>query len=247
MVLAASGCVSQTLDSAGNPVAEKEFDAPAAAKSRMQLGLAYLRTGNSAQAKMNLLKAQEFAPDLPDVYYSLGYYYQSVGETEQAEEAYRHAIRLDPKNGEALNNFGAFLCGLGRYEESVEFFKKAIKAPGYIKVAGAYENAATCSHMEGKLEQAEKYYASALSHDTRRAASLLGMSETLYDRGDYVGARGYLNRFEQVARPNPRSLFLGLKVAKQTGDTKGVQHYGEELISKYPDSPFSQQYRSNDY
>ncbi|WKE64662.1 type IV pilus biogenesis/stability protein PilW [Gallaecimonas kandeliae] len=247
LLLALGGCVSQTLDSQGNVVAEKPFDPIAAAKSRMQLGLAYLRSGNSAQAKMNLLKAQEFAPDLPDVYYSLGYYYQAVGESKEAEEAYRHAIKLDPENGEALNNFGAFLCGMGRFDESIEYFTKAVRAPGYIKVAGAYENAGTCAKQGGDLDGAEKYFASALSHDARRAASLLGMAETLYAKKDFIGAKGYLGRFEGIARPVPRSLFLGLELAKRTGDDAGVQRYGDELVSKYPDSPLSQQYRSNKY
>lgn len=247
LLLAVGGCVTQTYDGQGNPVSTKEFDPKAAAKSRMQLGLAYLRSGDSAQAKMNLLKAQEYAPDMPDVYYSLGYYYQTVGETSDAEEAYRRAISLDPDNGEALNNFGAFLCGIGRYEDAIPYFLKAVKAKGYIKIAGAYENAATCSRLEGNIGKAEQYYASALSHDGRRASSLLGMSEVLYDKADYSGAKGYLQRFEKVARPNPQSLFLGLKVAKATGDRQGVQQYGEELISKFPDSPFSQQYRSNKF
>ncbi|WP_115717733.1 type IV pilus biogenesis/stability protein PilW [Gallaecimonas mangrovi] len=247
LLLAVGGCVTQTYDSQGNPVTPKEFDPIAAAKSRMQLGLAYLRNGDTAQAKMNLLKAQEYAPKMPQVYYSLGYYYQKVGETALAEQAYRRAIDLDPDNGEALNNFGAFLCGIGRYDESVKYFLKAVKAPGYIKVAGAYENAGTCSRLEGNLGDAEQFYASALSHDARRAASLLGMSEVLFAKGDYAGARGYLSRYERIARPSPQSLFLGLKLAKRTGNQQGVQQYGEELISKFPDSPFSQQYRSNDY
>lgn len=246
-LLMLGGCVSQTLDSSGNPVAEKKFDPDTAAKSRVQLGLAYLRNGKNMQAKMNLLKAKEFAPDMPDVYYSLGYYYQTVGETKEAEKAYRHAISLDDENGEALNNFGAFLCGIGHYKESIKYFMRAIRAPNYLRVAGAYENAAICAKEMGDTDSAEQYYASALSHEPRRARSLLGMAQLLYNKKDYINAKGYLKRYQLLGRSNPEALLLGVKIAKKIGDKAAVQRYGEELISKYPDSPLAKQYRSNKY
>ncbi|WP_341501794.1 type IV pilus biogenesis/stability protein PilW [Gallaecimonas sp. GXIMD4217] len=242
------GCVSRTTyDASGDVVEEHVFDAVAAAKTRVQLGLTYLRSGDSAKAKMHLEKAEEFAPKLPEVYFSQGYYYQTVGEMALAEQAYRKAVDLDDENGEALNNFGAFLCRMGRYEESITYFKKAVRAPGYIRVAGAYENAGLCARMGDMAAEAEEYLSSALSHDPKRATSLLAMAELRFNRQDYGGAKGYLIRLQQVSQPSPQSLFMAIRLAKQTGDKSGVEKYGEELLEKFPDSPLSQRYRSNQF
>ena len=59
-----------------------DFDTVAAAKTRISLGLTYLKNGNYSQAKFNLDKALQFAPRLADAHYSIAYYYQVVGENE---------------------------------------------------------------------------------------------------------------------------------------------------------------------
>jgi len=56
-----SGCISQSSQSFG-----QNFDQIKAAKTRVSLGLTYLKNGNFSQAKFNLDKALEFAPRSAD-------------------------------------------------------------------------------------------------------------------------------------------------------------------------------------
>ena len=81
LVILLSGCVSQPQP---GKYASDDFDQEEAAKTRISLGLTYLKNGNYTQAKANLDKALEFAPRLADTHYSLAYYYQLVGEVQRA-------------------------------------------------------------------------------------------------------------------------------------------------------------------
>jgi type IV pilus assembly protein PilF len=64
-----SGCVSQNDQSFG-----QNFDHLKAAKTRVSLGLTYLKNGNYRQAKFNLDKALEFAPRSADANFDMAYY-----------------------------------------------------------------------------------------------------------------------------------------------------------------------------
>ncbi len=91
--LSVSGCVTErTYSGTDTPVAERRFDKVGAARERMQLGLTYLNRGNSEQAKYNLNKAVEYAPDMSEVHVAMAYYYQTVGDLDRTEASYRRAI-----------------------------------------------------------------------------------------------------------------------------------------------------------
>lgn len=82
------GCVTEPLPEGFER--PNDFDQVEAAKTRISLGLTYLKNGNYTQAKVNLDKALEFAPRLADAHYSMAYYYQLVDEVARAEESYEN-------------------------------------------------------------------------------------------------------------------------------------------------------------
>jgi type IV pilus assembly protein PilF len=124
------GCVSQSTYSGTDvPVSERPFDNVLAAQKRAQLGLTYLRRGNSQQAKYNLDKAIKFAPNIEDVHISMAYYYQTVGDLDNAEKSYRKAINASDASGDGFNNFGVFLCQQDKFKESEKMFLRAVKMP----------------------------------------------------------------------------------------------------------------------
>ena len=115
------GCTSQT----SHPSFGDDFDQKKAAKTRVSLGLTYLKNGNFSQAKYNLDKALEFAPRSADAHYGLAYYYQTVGEMASAETSFQTAMDFEPNNADIANSYGAFLCQLGKYPKAKEYFLKA--------------------------------------------------------------------------------------------------------------------------
>ena len=233
-----SGCVSE--NQGGNFSAE--FDQNEAAKTRISLGLTYLKNGNYTQAKMNLDKALSFAPRLADSHYGLAYYYQVVGEVERAREAYETAMSLAPRNADIANSYGAFLCQQGDYEEAKTFFLQAVNSKQYANSAATYENMALCAQSQGQGEDAIEYLNSALKHQPGRAKTLFILTEMYVATEQYDLAEQTLRKYEKVARVSPDSLWMAIEIATGQGDILTANGYGDMLLTMYPDSPLTKLY-----
>ncbi|KIO36346.1 type IV pilus biogenesis/stability protein PilW [Shewanella sp. cp20] len=241
-----SGCVTErTYSGTDVPVQERTFDNVAAARQRVQLGLTYLQKGNSEQAKYNLDKALEFAPNIEDVHVALAYYYQSVGELALTEKAYRNAINASDASGDSMNNFGVFLCQQAKYDQAEEMFLRAVKMPKYTRSASSYENLGICSRKSGDLQKAQRYFEMALNYDPRRANSLLELSEIELDLGNYSAAKKGLARYHRVVPESAQSLALGIKIEQGLNDPEAVRKFGILLLAKFPASNEAKQYRAS--
>lgn len=243
-----SGCVTErTYSGTDVPVTERAFDNVSAARQRVQLGLTYLQKGNSEQAKYNLDKALEFAPNLEDVHVALAYYYQAVGEIELTEKAYRQAINASDATGDSMNNFGVFLCQQKKYDQAEQMFLKAVKMPKYTRSAASYENLGICSRESGDLKKAQRYFGMALNYDPRRATSLLELSEIDFELGHYQAAKDGLARYHRVVPESAQSLALGIKIEQGLNNTEAVKKFGILLLAKFPSSDEAKQYRESMY
>ncbi|SNY57935.1 type IV pilus biogenesis/stability protein PilW [Arsukibacterium tuosuense] len=238
MSLTLTACVSQSsYVGSDRQVGERTLDNSEAARTRISLGLNYLRRGDTTQAKYNLERAKAFAPDLPEVYNALAFYYQSVGEQVQAEEAYKQALDKDSNNADAYNNYGAFLCQVGKYDEAEELLLKAISRPGYIRVAESYENLALCQLDQQGFSKAKTFLESSVSHNGTRISSLINLAALNYAMGDNVGAKTSLQKIQRLGRVSARSTLLNYLVAEKQGDVSTMKHAEQLLLTLYIDTP----------
>lgn len=244
-VLSAACVTEQTYSGTDIPVKERKFDRTAAARERMQLGLTYLRRGNSEQAKYNLDKAYGHAPDLEEVHVALAYYYQTVGDIPRAEQAYRDAVETRNPSGDAKNNFGVFLCKERKYDKAEQMFLAAINTPDYTRIASSYENLGICSREAGLMDKARRYFTMALKYEPRRASSLLELTELALIQQDYPLARNELARYHRVAIESAQSLALGIKIEQGLHNTDAAKQLGITLLAKFPASEQAKQYRAN--
>tara|TARA_R110002126_G_scaffold16527_10_gene65988 strand:+ start:224 stop:2248 length:2025 start_codon:yes stop_codon:yes gene_type:complete len=236
--LTLTACVSESsYVGSDRQVGERSLDNSEAARTRISLGLNYLRRGDTTQAKYNLERAKAFAPDMPEVYNALAFYYQSVGEHVQAEEAYKQALNKDSNNADAYNNYGAFLCQIGKYDEAQELLLKAISRPGYIRVAESYENLALCQMDQQGYSQAKTFLESSIAHNGTRISSLINLAALNYAMGDNVGAKTALQRIQRLGRVSARSTLLNYLVAEKQGDVSTMQHAEQLLLTLYIDTP----------
>ncbi|RLV59933.1 type IV pilus biogenesis/stability protein PilW [Parashewanella curva] len=241
-----SGCVTQrTYKGTERPVTDPGFNKDNAALERMQLGLTYLKRGNTEQAKYNLEKAMEYAPNLEEVHIAMAYYYQKVGDTARTERAYENAINSRNVTGDAYNNFGVFLCEQKKFNRSETMFLKAINMPKYTRTADSYENLGLCMEASGDLSKAAKYFELALKYDPRRANSLLELARIQLTLEQLPAAKAKLEQYHRVAIATPLSLQLGIDIARAQNDNDAVKHYGLTLLAKYPKSQQAKQYRAS--
>ncbi|WP_230819360.1 type IV pilus biogenesis/stability protein PilW [Rheinheimera aquimaris] len=237
-VLVLTGCVSeQSYVGSDKPVSDRTFDNIEAARTRISLGLNYLRRGDTSQAKYNLERARSFAPNSAEVHSALAYYYQSVGETKQAEEYFRLAIQKDSNYADAYNNYGAFLCQLHRYDEAEQLLLKAISRPGYIRVAESYENLALCQLQQNDFSKAMSYLEQSLSHNTTRITSLTLAAGLTYAMGNMQQAKLQLDRIQRLGRVSARTVLLSYLIAEKNGDRETMRNAEQLLLTLYTETP----------
>jgi len=219
--------------STGSDKDDKQFRI---ADTNMRLGVGYMRQGRYEDALEKLLKALDAKRDYADVHTALAMVYEQLFEYEKAGYHYREAIDLEPENGGHYNNYGVYLCRQGEYKKADKYFIKAIETPRYKTPERAMENAGACAKQIPDLEKAEIYLRKALSIDPKLPLALSEMADLMFQKQNYMSTRAYLQRFGEVSKYTPQSLWLGIQTERKLGDDQAEARYAKLLQSQYPDS-----------
>lgn len=206
------------------------------AEVNVQLGIGYMRDGNLDTALKKLQKAVSLDDSYAPAHDALGVLYERLGENAKAARHFSRAVSLDPSNSGMLNNYGQFLCQNGQPEKAQELFKKAVSNPLYASPEVAYTNAGLCALTQKDPKSAETHFRSALTRNPKFAPALYEMADLSYEHHNYLSARGYLQRYLDVTKPTPQSLWLGIRVERQLGNQNAVSSYSMLLKNKFPDS-----------
>ena len=228
------GCVSEQTVVEGTRGGQTEVGTDQQARTRMSLGLTYLQRGENDQAIFNLEKAKDLAPDMPEIWNALAYYYQQVDEVELAEESYRTALRKDDNNADTYNNFGAFLCQHGKFKQAEDLLLAAVKRPGYIRVADSYENLAYCSLEQNDFSKYKQYLLSAVKHSGTRQSTVYNLAMLEYAMGNMTEAKKWETRLQNLGQVSAAATLLRYLIAYRTGDAVEQQTAEKFLVSVYP-------------
>ena len=206
------------------------------AEANLHLGIAYLQQGEYEKSLEKLNRALEADSKYPPTYNALGLLYQKLGKSAEAEKNFKHALSLSPNDSLSLNNYGQFLCSSTRYTEAGEVFDKAAANPLNDAPEIALTNAGVCKLKQDEPDRAEEYFRKALDKNPRVPLALLQMTQLSYDQANYLSARGYLQRYLEVAKHTPTTLWLGILIEKELGDKNTLSSYALQLKNNYPDS-----------
>ena len=218
------------------PVRETNTDPRSVASIYLQLGINYMAREQYQEALDRFEKALSIDPGSPDVHSVLGIFYHRLGELGKAEKYYKKAITLDPTNSDALNNYGQFLCLQGQTQAAIEHFAEAIKNPLYPTPEVAYTNTAVCLLRGQQVDRAETYLRKALTTNPNVPPALYHMARISYSKRRYLQARGYLQRFIDLAPKDAKILWLGVQIENKLNDLDAAASYGLVLRSQFPDS-----------
>jgi len=241
-LLATAACTT-----VGGDNLQRNYDASEVAQANMRLGVAYMEQGDYDKALEKLERARKADSDYPMVHNMLGVLYQRLGETAEAEGSFKKGLALAPRDPTLLNNYGQFLCAQDRHEEGIKAFIRARENPLNENPARALTNAGTCALMSNDTAQAESFYRDALDLNPKQSTALMQMASLQYDSGEYLSARGYLQRYLEVARHTPRSLWLGIRIERELGDADTLSSYALLLKSNFPDSEEARLLRESGY
>jgi len=227
-----------------NPLSTNQGRAAASA-AHVQLGFSYLQEGETARAKVALVKALKLNPRSADAHAAMALVFQAEMEPKLADEHFRKALILKSDNQtRILNNYGSFLYEQGRYQEAMQRFSKAVEDTYYAGRSRVFENMGLTALKLNQPEQAIEYFVRTLRLDPKQPQALLELAELARVKREYSKALGYYQLFSEVSEQNARSLLLGIRLANQTGDRNKAKSLGLQLKRLYPVSPEYQQYLS---
>jgi len=229
-----TGCATVGED---GQVIDKEKKRAEVSHANTMLGIEYLRVGNYEMSREKLDRALAADPDNTEANDAIAVLYEKVGEPDMAEKYYRKSLRINPDNPRGHNNYGQFLCAHGRYKEAEKEFLAAANDPFYPTPALPLTNIGLCALRIPDEEMAEKYFRQALELDPKYPPALLQMATLSYSRSNYLGARAYLQRYQESGQATPESLWLGIRTEYALDDHQAWGNYALTLRNNFPNSP----------
>lgn len=239
--LLAAGCAGglQSVPDVGQrPVSElpSSTDAQAAAKVHVELGAAYFQSGRYGVALDEARLAQAIDPNYAPAYHLFGQVYMYLDDADAARRNFEQAIRIAPGDPEINNSYGWFLCASGQEREGLERLAAVARNPYYKTPTRPFTNAGLC-HLRLKDDaSAEGQFIRAAQADPKNALARFHLASIAYRRGAYEAAQTYLNEVHDVAEAAPDSLWLGILIARKSGNRENELSYAAQLRSRYPTS-----------
>lgn len=231
LVVVLAGCAS----SAERQVErEKRHDR---SQTHVLLGASYLQRGQLDVAEQELKKALAEEPDNSQANNIMAVLQWRLKYYDKAERLFRKSLDEDPKNSSAHHNYGAFLCEQGKLDEAIRNFEASAKDPLYPYTSDVYLNMGVCAMKKPAPVAAEKYFREALNVNPKLAAALYQMAKLCFDSGRTLSARGFMQRYYEVAGDTPAGLLLAVKIEHALGNKNAEASYALLLRNKFPDSP----------
>jgi len=228
----AAGCT--TNDTITKPDLER------AADLNLEIGIDYLRKNNLQQAKDKIDKSLEQNPRSAKAQSVAGMLYDRLGDTSKADSHFQRAVSLEPDNPEIKNNYAVYQCQKKRYDRGEKLALEAAQNPLYKTPEIALLNAGNCARGAGAMQRAEENYRRALVVQPRFGEALFQMADLEYEQKEYMSARGFLERYLEVGRTSPATLWLGVRIERSLGNKAQAQHYAQRLKSEYPSAAQTQ-------
>lgn len=230
VLLMATGCVTESTGGMPPPGTEAERT-----KAQLDLARGYIEQRDFNRARLALDQALEISPRNVEAHVLNAVLLHAQGEYELAEFHYETALRIDPDNSQALNNYGTFLYAQGRFDDAIVPLSRLVQDTGYRARSQAFENLGLSYLRAGRVAEAQAALERALALNFRQATAILELSELAFNDGEFDKASKLLSDFKVVARQTARSLCLGIKVAKATGDLNLVSSNTLALNNLFPE------------
>ncbi len=217
----------------------EEADKNSAEMMNVQLGVGYLQRGKEGDIKNALKKfkhALEINPKFALAHSMLANTYDRMGLFDSAQKHYKLSYKYNNDNPDITNNYANFLCQRGKYKESIALYEEVVNNPQYKTPASAYENAGVCAKEGRDQIKAEQFFRKALEINPKSPNSLYFLMNFYLESNNYMKARAFLQRLEQVVNPSAEMLTAGYTIEKALKHNDLAENYLQKLQKQYPRS-----------
>lgn len=231
-----TGCVTTTDPRFGDNADEQK-----AREKYTELGLRYIQQGKTVEAARHLKRALEIDPRSPEVHNALAIMFQAEQQVALAEEHFDKAIKYGPERTRIRNNFAAFLFSQQRYADACNQLEVAANDSLYEQRSAVYENLGVCYLKLNQRDAALAAFDRAIYINDAQARALLEAALMYHDKGNIETSTKYHTLYQKLVRfrmaPNtPRSLGLGIELARLNADKNKEASYLLMLKNMFPDS-----------
>jgi type IV pilus assembly protein PilF len=205
-----------------------------AARTNVQLGMAYMQQDNLKLAKEKLLKAEKLDPKSHEVYGALALLYERTNEPKLAERNYQKAMSLAPTNSQLVNNYAVFECRSGKVDAALPLFEKVIADKLYGTPFAAATNAGMCLRSEKRYADAVTYFERALAMRPDFVDAIVGLGDVQLTQGKPEAARKPVDYYLALGRKHADVLLIGVRAGVAQGDCAAVQNYARLVRRDFP-------------
>lgn len=205
----------------------------------LELGVGYLKRGQENDIDYALEKFKRAVlinPKFALAHSMLANTYDRKGFFDDAEKHYKLSMKHNNNSPDIINNYANFLCQRKKFDQAVALYLGIIKDPEYTTPATAYENAGICLSNTDEPAKAEGYFRKALEYNPKMPNSLFNLMNLYYKKQDFMKARAFLQRLEQVAPKNAEVLAAGYQIEKSLKNNDLADNYYTRLKQSFPDS-----------
>lgn len=211
------------------------------AGNHVQVGTAYLGSGQYTSALKEFMEADKLVSDDPKTHYLLAISYHGKGMTDEAITELQRSLALDPNDPDVNNHLGAIYLEKGRWDDAIASFKKALANILYDTPSLSLYNMGRAYYEKREYDLAMKYYAEAAAKEPDAVLMTLiekGIGICHIAKGDFGEA---IRHFQQSVTLTPTlaesHYWLGLCYQKLAKKADAVDAF-ENTVRLSPDSEF---------
>lgn len=215
------------------------------AQRRLVLALAYFEQGQHEVAMQEVRAALQIDPQHAGAYNLLGLLHQRNNALALAQHSFETSAHWAQRQGnsndlaDAQHNLGGLLCAQAQYPRALAQFVHALSQPNYQQPSKTHLAAGLCHLRAGNPDAARDSWQRSLSIDPRNPNTRYQLA--LLDwQSRPEHAQALLAPIHAQQQGNAHSLWLAVRVAHALQQPNEVQHWGQQLQQRYPESAQAQ-------
>ena len=217
------------------PVKEKKSKSENAAY-HYSLGFAALTEQNPTAALKELLQAETFDDEDPEIQSALAHAYWLKGAYGEAEKHYKNALELSDNDPRYYNNLASLYLSMERYDDSIDAFRKAADNLLFDRPEMAWTGIGQANYLKQDYPAAERAYQKSIEINPNFYLAPFHLGELYYNLDRPVEALDMFTRTVELAPGFPNAHYWqGLVYMKMKEMAKAKDSF-QEVVKLAPQS-----------